>query len=164
MRIVNFYFIQILLKYRLFSFIFEISLRYFYEKNQPQFTQRTWHENFIHFVRIILYETVSTYWKWNFTWGWRAPGELHSALCFYGNFYFFSPGWSASRGKNWRTQKSTFVWTSGKSTTDCADRFSRKAHNRSISQSVSLPNDAQLLAWRFPKIVPSLVFVPRGSL
>jgi len=93
MRIVNFYFIQILLKYRLFSFIFEIPLRYFYEKNQSQFTQRTWHENFIHFVRIILYETVSTpYWKWNFTWGWRAPGEPHSALCFYGNFIFFPRG------------------------------------------------------------------------
>lgn len=64
------------------------------------------------------------------------PGGLRSALCFYGNFIFFPRVEVHPGKKNWRTQKSTFVWTSGKSTTDCADRFSRRAHNRSIAQSV----------------------------
>jgi len=109
-------------------------------------------------------EAVCTlYWKWNFTRGWRAPtGRTASDPLFLREFYFFSPGWSASREKKtWRTQKSTFAWT-GRQIDDCADRFSRRAPNRSISQSVS--QFVQRWASGTVKIVPSLVFAPRGSL
>lgn len=115
----------------------------FVKKNiQPQFAQRTRHENFIHSVRIIPYEAACTYvvLKMKFyTRMTRAGREnyIHSALCFYGNFYFFSRG-EVHPGKKTGELKSRLLHELAANRRAIVRTDSRGRHriDRSVSQSV----------------------------
>lgn len=92
-----------------YLFLKHSSFWYFREKKiQPQFVQRTWHENFIHSVRIIPYEAACTYviLKMKFHTRMTRAGRENCVWPFvFTGILFFFPKWSASRKKNWRTQK-----------------------------------------------------------
>lgn len=92
---------------------------------------------------------------------------------------FYSPPPPLPRGevhppegekKNWRTQKSTFAWTGGKSTADCADRFSRRVPNRSISQfaewwasGAAIPENCAFTRFRSPRLfMEAMQFTDNG--
>lgn len=143
------------------SFIFNreqqtlFALRYFHERKiYCDFAQRICHKNFIHSCWDILYIPYS---KWNFTWGWQAPVErkLHSVLCFYGNFIFFSGMKCAPPTKKKAEDSKVDFCTSGWRL--CG--LSQRASDRSVSQFAQRWASGTAI----PKIAPSLVFAPRGS-
>lgn len=90
--------------------------------NQPQFSKKASHENFIHTVLEMKFYTRVT------------SGGRTVFRAFVSGVLFFFRRWSIYRPeKNQRIQKSTSAQIGGKSTTDCAGRFSQTV---SIDQSV----------------------------
>lgn len=96
------------------------------------------------------------------------PGELRSALCFYGNFVF-SPGWSTSWGKKTKELKSRLLHELAANRRPIVRTDSRGGRpNRSVSQSVCPTmslwhRDSRKLCLRSPRLfMKAMQFTDNG--